>query len=277
MSVAKITRTNASSVVVPANRTHTSKYCDVCYGVGKSFEEYTSHFVKSSVGPDGVVTCPTILNSICSYCKSKGHFKSGCDVLKKKTAAAAAEKKKTELIQRVKEHTTKKRGRSGNIINNTKSFDCLRSDSEASDDEDDDARDTDFPPMCPPPLIRTNPHNSVPIAGWVCNTTTTNKKMSYVDALESAIKTFPAAAACSAAATAAAVVPSGIAHSNNSTGVSLLAYINNKAPPNVCVRARKVKSAVAAAADATTTPRIKKSWADYSTSDSESGSDDDDE
>lgn len=31
-----------------------------------------------------VVVCPTILNSICTYCKEKGHFKSECAILKKK-------------------------------------------------------------------------------------------------------------------------------------------------------------------------------------------------
>ena len=55
--------------------------CVVCKNAGKTPEEYTSHFTKSSTKPDAVVTCPTILNSVCTYCKKTGHFKSKCDVL----------------------------------------------------------------------------------------------------------------------------------------------------------------------------------------------------
>ena len=55
--------------------------CVVCKNAGKTAEEYTSHYTKSSPRPDAVVTCPTILNSVCTYCKKTGHFKSKCDVL----------------------------------------------------------------------------------------------------------------------------------------------------------------------------------------------------
>jgi hypothetical protein len=59
-------------------------FCAVCQKAGKSEKEYTSHFTKSKPGEGGVVTCPTILNSVCTYCREKGHFKSACPKLELK-------------------------------------------------------------------------------------------------------------------------------------------------------------------------------------------------
>jgi hypothetical protein len=58
-----------------------ARICSVCKSAGKTPEEYTSHWTKSSTRPDAKVICPTILNAICSYCKGTGHFKSKCSVL----------------------------------------------------------------------------------------------------------------------------------------------------------------------------------------------------
>lgn len=59
-------------------------FCNICKNNNKSVSEYTSHNTKKMVNGARVVVCPTILNSICTYCKEKGHFKSECAVLKKK-------------------------------------------------------------------------------------------------------------------------------------------------------------------------------------------------
>lgn len=89
--VAPVKHMNVSSTVVPAASKYNTPFCATCMKVGKSKEEYTSHFTKSSSGPDGVVTCPTILNAICSYCKQKGHFKNSCgEIARKKNIASAA-------------------------------------------------------------------------------------------------------------------------------------------------------------------------------------------
>jgi hypothetical protein len=256
---------------IPANRSHTSKYCDVCYGVGKSFEEYTSHYVKSKMGPDGVVTCPTILNSICTYCKTKGHFKSACEVLKKKNqmggvvvrggggaggavagvagVAGGAHKKSNE----------KKRCRDGNMIH-TNTYKCLFIGDEDGDSSDEEKTlversamdNSDFPPI-PPPLVRSQT-NKKPDRVLV----TSLKKMSYADALESAVKTFPAAASASSGGASASSIALPCSEE------ALVAFIQNKPPALVTIRSYNRTNA-----DGT-----RKSWAD---SDSEYGSDEDDE
>jgi hypothetical protein len=61
-------------------------FCKVCFDAKKSKDEYTSHWVKSKAGPDGVVVCPYLLSLQCRYCKGKGHTPRGCPVLKKRKA-----------------------------------------------------------------------------------------------------------------------------------------------------------------------------------------------
>ena len=87
--VAPVKHMNVSSAPAPSK--YNTPFCATCMKIGKSKEEYTSHFTKSSSGPEGVVTCPTILNAICSYCKQKGHFKNSCgEIARKKNIASAA-------------------------------------------------------------------------------------------------------------------------------------------------------------------------------------------
>jgi hypothetical protein len=54
------------------------KYCGVCYKAGKSASEYQSHYTKSVPGPNGIITCPVILTSICKSCGNSGHFSDHC-------------------------------------------------------------------------------------------------------------------------------------------------------------------------------------------------------
>ena len=58
-------------------------FCKVCFDAKKPEKEYTNHFVKSSPGPEGIVICPTLLNSTCNYCKKEkaGHTASQCPIL----------------------------------------------------------------------------------------------------------------------------------------------------------------------------------------------------
>lgn len=53
-------------------------FCATCQLVGLHVELYTNHWTKSSPGEDGVVVCPTILNTICTLCNQKGHWSKYC-------------------------------------------------------------------------------------------------------------------------------------------------------------------------------------------------------
>ena len=67
-------------------KTKTS-FCKVCFDAKKSKEEYTSHWVKSEPGPNGVVVCPYLLSLECRYCKKSGHTPRWCPVMKRRQAA----------------------------------------------------------------------------------------------------------------------------------------------------------------------------------------------
>jgi len=54
------------------------KFCGVCKDAGKSKSEYTSHFIKSTPGPNGIVVCPTIIQNKCGKCNKYGHFTGHC-------------------------------------------------------------------------------------------------------------------------------------------------------------------------------------------------------
>jgi len=58
-----------------------SPYCKTCHNAGKSYTEYTNHWTRDKPGPDGTIICPTILNSLCSYCNEVGHWKKYCPAL----------------------------------------------------------------------------------------------------------------------------------------------------------------------------------------------------
>jgi len=59
----------------PSHQTKSDKkFCSVCYKKGLPESVYTTHFTKSAPGNKGIITCPTILNSQCTYCNGKGHW-----------------------------------------------------------------------------------------------------------------------------------------------------------------------------------------------------------
>ena len=59
----------------------TKRFCKVCFDSKKPENEYSSHFLKDKPGPHGKVICPTLLATICRYCRCSGHFKSHCPKL----------------------------------------------------------------------------------------------------------------------------------------------------------------------------------------------------
>ena len=65
----------------------TKPFCKVCFDSNKSEQDYTSHYVKDAPGPAGKIVCPTLLATICRYCRCLGHFKSHCPKLAEKKQA----------------------------------------------------------------------------------------------------------------------------------------------------------------------------------------------
>jgi hypothetical protein len=60
-------------------------YCKTCHKAGKSYNEYTNHWTRDKPGKDGNIICPVILNTVCNYCKEKGHWIKFCPGLSSKT------------------------------------------------------------------------------------------------------------------------------------------------------------------------------------------------
>lgn len=76
-------------------------YCKVCHDSGKSEVEYTSHWVKTKPGPDGVVVCPTLLAQECRYCHESGHTPSCCKKLERDNKVQAKQVHERERVKRI--------------------------------------------------------------------------------------------------------------------------------------------------------------------------------
>jgi len=74
-------------------------FCKVCHDAGKPESEYTSHFVRSDLGPKSKVVCPTLLSLECRFCFEKGHTVSFCSVLKKQKNAEKRAVARTEFAE----------------------------------------------------------------------------------------------------------------------------------------------------------------------------------
>ena len=74
-----------------------SKFCKVCRDLGKSKEEYESHYVRATPDPNAAVTCPVLLALECTYCGKSAHTVKYCKEL-------AREKKEKERKARALEN-----------------------------------------------------------------------------------------------------------------------------------------------------------------------------
>ena len=101
------------------------KFCGVCHKAGLSERDYTSHYTKSTPGPQGIVICPTILNNECSFCFQLGHFKSACPAIaaKEKHFKKIAYEERRSTTTAATTNTVKK----SSAINR---YDALRDDSD---------------------------------------------------------------------------------------------------------------------------------------------------
>jgi len=85
---------NSANTSVMGNRytkkrttTGGGKFCKICKDTGKTEEEYTSHYVRESRDPNSRTVCPTLIATVCRYCREGGHTVSRCDKLKSKKNA----------------------------------------------------------------------------------------------------------------------------------------------------------------------------------------------
>ena len=115
------------------NRTNTNNqnntpFCKVCKDAGKTFAEYSTHWVKTMKGD---ICCPTLLSQSCRYCGGNGHTVKFCKVLEKEQHAVQrnTNEKKFNEAKQITTTSTK-------VVNSTNAFASLySSDDETSDEE----------------------------------------------------------------------------------------------------------------------------------------------
>ena len=73
-----VTTKNSLSSTRRTNVIGGGKFCKICKDVGKTLEEYTSHYVRETPSINSKVLCPTLLMSLCRYCKQYGHTVKHC-------------------------------------------------------------------------------------------------------------------------------------------------------------------------------------------------------
>jgi hypothetical protein len=120
-------------------------YCKVCHDAGKPESEYTSHFVRSSPGPAGVVICPTLLTQQCRYCQKDGHTVKFCPTL----ADRQKKEKKMESRREFENNKTKQQTTTGNNSHQQKktnkpmsTFSALQYSSDSDTEEQQNITDT---------------------------------------------------------------------------------------------------------------------------------------
>ena len=140
-----------------ASREKKKPFCKVCFDAGKSEQLYTSHYLKSSPGPDGKVICQTLLNQVCLTCGQKGHTSSYChdpSVDKKMAKKWHDQQRKTHRLPTLlpanveKEIQMRKKADGGIQVKN--SFSCL-----AQDDSEEEEKEevSAAPPKAGPPTV----------------------------------------------------------------------------------------------------------------------------
>lgn len=59
-------------------------FCGVCFKAKQPAYVYNNHWTRMNPNPRSPITCPLILQTICNYCKKKGHSAKYCPVAEKK-------------------------------------------------------------------------------------------------------------------------------------------------------------------------------------------------
>ena len=134
-----------------------SKFCKVCFDAGKDESTFKSHFVKSGLGDQCTVVCPTLLATECKYCHRVGHTVKYCNGLKYKRRVSFVRDDIVKADVKVNVDVNKK-----TIQTNT--FASLIE----SDSEDEvllTPAHTPAPTPAPTP-VHTPAHTPAPLQGW---------------------------------------------------------------------------------------------------------------
>jgi len=129
-----MSKTNTATKTKTA--TNAKPFCKVCQDAGKPESVYTSHFVRSTAQPGGIVTCPTLLALECRFCHKTGHTVKYCTILEERKKMEKKREKQQVRTLRENTPTNKNTEKVYNYNNNnTNVFACLDSDSEDEKEE----------------------------------------------------------------------------------------------------------------------------------------------
>ena len=112
------------------------KFCKICKDTGKSHEEYTSHYVRETPDPNSRIVCPTLIASVCRYCKNGGHTVKHCPKIQAKNRQEL--KINTHIISKNYCNETTDSKYENKTNNFVSAFSVLDND---SSDEDEDTND----------------------------------------------------------------------------------------------------------------------------------------
>lgn len=129
-------------------------FCKVCFDSGKDASIYSSHYVKSAP-VNGVVICPTLKTTVCSYCRLLGHTTKFCEILQEKNRVLRRDYNMPAKNVIVLAKMIAKKVEPTNNSNNK--FIALLSDS-------DDEEETDSPFV--PTSVSTTPSPKTGLTGW---------------------------------------------------------------------------------------------------------------
>ena len=61
-----------------AQQSSKTRFCSHCKSIGKTYAEYSSHYVRKTPDPNSRLTCPELLKNICKNCPSPNHTWNRC-------------------------------------------------------------------------------------------------------------------------------------------------------------------------------------------------------
>ena len=156
-------------------KTGGGKLCQFCKDLGKTRDEYTSHYVRESPNPNSKVVCPTLKAMVCRYCKDSGHTVKHCPKIDtKNNQQTRAQESHIVSKNYCLPVNTKKTSNVNNL--HVSAFSVLGEDSSDEEEEEDVVITT--PPPRPPP--QSPPRNERPVsyAGVLQNMPNHNKALS---------------------------------------------------------------------------------------------------